>query len=96
MTSSSITTAALSDALPSTVPRLNASGTNWAIFVFHFEDAVEAKGFWNHFDRMVSHPVPADAAVPTRHSSLPQARGLQHPLYQLSSTVNCLIHSLFY
>ena len=51
---SGITTAALSDALPSTVPKLDASGSNWAIFVFRFEDAVEAKGFWGHFDGTVS------------------------------------------
>jgi hypothetical protein len=51
------TTASLSDSLPSTMPRLESSGNNWAIFVFRFRDAVEAKGFWGHFDGTVSHPM---------------------------------------
>jgi len=61
----SITTAALSDALPSSVPKLDASGSNWAIFVFCFQDAVEAKGFWGHLDRTVSRPIAADPSAPT-------------------------------
>ena len=56
--------ASLSDALPSSVPKLDTSGTNWAIFVFRFQDAVEAKGFWGHFDGSMPTPVFADAANP--------------------------------
>jgi len=63
--STSIATTSLSDALPSSIPKLDASGSNWAIFVFCFEDAIEAKEFWEHFDGTVSHPVPADVAAPT-------------------------------
>ena len=59
-----ITTSALSDALPSSVPKLDSSGSNWAIFTFRFRDAVQAKGFWGHFDGSVPRPVPA-AAAPT-------------------------------
>ena len=62
---SAITTTALSDALPSSVPKLDVSGSNWAIFVFRLEDAVEAKGFWGHFDGTVSRPVAADPSAPT-------------------------------
>ena len=62
--SATITTASLSDSLPSTVPKLDASGNNWAIFVFHFQDAVEAKGYWGHFDRSVTHPTAADPTKP--------------------------------
>ena len=62
---SAITTAALSDSLSSSVPKLDASGSNWAIFVFRFEDAVEAKGFWGHFDGTVSKPVAANPSAPT-------------------------------
>jgi hypothetical protein len=57
----SIVTASLSDTLPSTVPLLDASGSNWAIFVFRFQDAVEAKGFWDHFDGSSSRPIAANA-----------------------------------
>jgi len=45
----SITTS-LSDSLPSSIPKLDASGLNWAIFSVCFQDAIEAKGFWSHFD----------------------------------------------
>ena len=62
---STITTAALSDALPSTVPKLDASVTNWAIFGFRFQDAVEAKGYWGHFNGTVSRPTAANPASPT-------------------------------
>src|SRR5260221_3435958 len=61
----SITTMSLSDALPSTVPKLDPSGANWAIFVFRFEDAVSAKGYWGHFDGSVSKPEAADSSSPT-------------------------------
>ena len=52
----SVTTTSLSDSLPSSIPKLDASGINWAIFSVHFEDAIEAKGFWGHFDGMGLHP----------------------------------------
>jgi hypothetical protein len=63
--STTVTTASLSDSLPSTVPRLDASGNNWAIFVFRFQDAVEAKGFWGHFDGSSPCPVPNVTGAPT-------------------------------
>ncbi|KAF8197360.1 hypothetical protein BJ912DRAFT_1078178 [Pholiota molesta] len=40
----------LSDTLPSSIPKLDATGMNWAIFSMCFQDAVEVKGFWDHFD----------------------------------------------
>ena len=54
---STVTTSSLSDTLPSTVPKLDAEGDNWAIFLVRFMDAVEAKGFWGHFDGSSSLPV---------------------------------------
>jgi len=45
-----VTTTLLSDALLSSVPQLEANGTNWAIFLVRFHDAVEVKGYWGHFD----------------------------------------------
>lgn len=47
---SSMITTSLSDSLPSSVPKLDATGVNWAIFFVRFQDAVEVKGFWGHFD----------------------------------------------
>ena len=54
---SAVITSSLSDTLPSTVPKLNADGENWAIFYVRFMDAVEAKGFWGHFDGTSTLPV---------------------------------------
>ena len=62
---SSAAMTSLSDVLPSTVPKLDASGSNWAIFIFRFEDAVRAKGFWNQFDGSASPPTIADPTAPT-------------------------------
>jgi hypothetical protein len=36
--------------LPSSVPKLLANGLNWTAFSMCFQDAVEAKGLWGHFD----------------------------------------------
>ena len=53
----SITTATtLADTLPSSIPKLDASGLDWAIFSLHFQDAVEAKGYWGHFNGTTLRP----------------------------------------
>ena len=46
----SASTTALADTLPSSVPKLVPTGSNWTVFLFHFQDAIDAKGFWGHFD----------------------------------------------
>src|SRR5271168_3659276 len=56
----STTTSSLSNTLPSMVPKLDAEGENWAIFYIRFMDAVEAKGFWGHFDGLSPAPVMTD------------------------------------
>jgi len=63
----SLTTTLLSDSLPSSIPKLDATGLNWAIFSVHFQDAVEAKGFWGHFNGSEPRPValPAPAVIVT-------------------------------
>jgi len=50
----------LSNTLPSSFSKLNASGLNWAIFAVHFQDAIEAKGFWDHFPGIIVRPAAAD------------------------------------
>ena len=63
---STVTATALADTLPSSIPKLEASGLNWAIFSLRFQDAVEAKGYWGHFDGTESRPATATAgASPT-------------------------------
>src|SRR6266478_9627495 len=65
--SSTVSTAstALSDQLTSSVPRLDPHGLNWAAFSLRFQDAVEAKGFWGHFDGTEPKPQPVNAEQPT-------------------------------
>ena len=53
----SVATTSLSDSLPSSIPKLDASGINWVIFSLHFHDAVEAKGFWGHLDGTSTRPI---------------------------------------
>jgi len=57
------TATSLSDTLPSSVPKLEMTGTNWAIFEIRFRDAVEAKGFWGHFDGQTKRPTSGTPAV---------------------------------
>ena len=59
----SVTTTSLSDSLPSSIPKLDASGLNWAIFSVRFMDAVKAKGFWGHFDGTSKCPSDAQVSV---------------------------------
>lgn len=63
------TATALADQLSSSVPRLDSSGKNWAIFSIRFQDAVEAKGFWGHFDGTEPCPQPATKDRPTPDES---------------------------
>ena len=53
----------LSDSLPSSIPKLDSTGLNWAIFALRFQDAVEAKGFWGHFDGTTPRPVAVAISV---------------------------------
>src|SRR5271154_3233677 len=59
----SVTATSLYDTLPSSVPKLESTGTNWAIFEIRFHDAIEAKGFWGHFDGQPQRPVPGTSAI---------------------------------
>jgi len=69
---STVTTSSLSDTLPSTVPKLDAEGDNWAIFLVRFMDAVEAKGFWGHFDGSSSPPVTTTTSSDAEKTALTQ------------------------
>ena len=50
-----LTTSSLSDTLSAVVPKLKVEGKD--IFFIWFMDAVEAKGFWGHFDRSTLEPM---------------------------------------
>jgi len=73
---SSVTTTSLADTLFSSVPKLDASGLNWAVFLLHFQDAVEAKGYWGHFDGISECPAatkPEDLPATTADAPAPAA-----------------------
>ena len=58
------TVTALSDSLPSDVPKLQPTGVNWAIFYICFSSAIQAKGKWGHFNGTVTPP-PTPSGPPT-------------------------------
>jgi gag-polypeptide of LTR copia-type len=60
----------LSDSLSSSVPKLESTGTNWAIFEIRFHDAVKAKGFWGHFDGTSVRPVAIFVTAPNGITSI--------------------------
>ena len=62
---STVAMTSLSDTLPSSIPKLDATAINWAIFSVRFQDAIEAKGFWNHFDGLSIRPVQTFTTVVT-------------------------------
>jgi hypothetical protein len=55
----------LSDPLATSVPRLESTGSNWAVFSMHFQEAMEANQKWGHFSGSVTRPVPKDDKNPT-------------------------------
>jgi gag-polypeptide of LTR copia-type len=65
----STTVQAVSDSLPSDIPKLASNGVNWAIFELRFATAVRAKGRWGHFDGTAKKPAspspPTDGSMPT-------------------------------
>jgi hypothetical protein len=52
----SIAVLVTTDTLPSNVPKLDLKGSNWAIFLLHFQVAVEAKELWKYFDGSCPRP----------------------------------------
>ncbi|KAG6852042.1 hypothetical protein H0H87_011211 [Tephrocybe sp. NHM501043] len=62
--SSTTSATLLANSLPSSIPKLDPSGSNWAMFALHFEDAVAVKGFWGHFTGASAHPaIPKNSAT---------------------------------
>ena len=55
------------------VPRLEPSGSNWAIFLLRFQEAMEANCKWGHFDGSSTRPAAADPNKPTDEEKAAQA-----------------------
>lgn len=54
---------ATTNLLPSSVPKLDPAGLNWTVFKLHFQDALDAKGYWGHFDGTSICPVASSPAT---------------------------------
>jgi hypothetical protein len=54
----STTTTALTttNILPLSIPKLLPTGLNWTAFSIRFQEPIEAKGFWGHFDGTAAEP----------------------------------------
>ncbi|KAI9429466.1 hypothetical protein H4582DRAFT_2089143 [Lactarius indigo] len=54
----------MNDPLPTSVPPLDPTGSNWAIFSMCFQEAMEASQKWGHFTSKSKCPVMADPVKP--------------------------------
>lgn len=71
------------DVLPASVPKLDVSGGNWAIFSLRFQTAIQGKGLWGHFDGTVPCPVNSSAqtsSVAVQASGTPATAAATPPL----------------
>jgi hypothetical protein len=55
----------MNDPLPTSIPRLEPTGSNWAIFSMQFQEAMEANQKWSHFSGSPARPAPANASKAT-------------------------------
>jgi hypothetical protein len=65
-----VTATFLSNSLFYSVPKLESTSTNWAIFKICFHDAIKAKGFCGHFDRTSVCPVAIFVTAPDKTTSI--------------------------
>ena len=59
-----LTITSLSNSLPSSISKLDSTSLNWAFSVC-FQDTIEVKGLWGHFDGFEPHLEPSPATAPT-------------------------------
>jgi hypothetical protein len=64
--SSSNTGPTLIEQLPANIPHLEPNGTNWAIFLMCFKEAMQASCRWHYFDGSSKHPSSKDDTKPTK------------------------------
>jgi len=56
------------------VPRLELNGSNWAVFMMRFSEAMDAADRWGHFDGTEPRPEPKDPNAPTDDETAAQKR----------------------
>ena len=55
--------------LPATIPQLTPDGSNWAIFLIRFRQAMQANRRWGHFEGTKLRPTPKNSAKPTEEEA---------------------------
>jgi hypothetical protein len=64
------TSLATTDLLPSSVPKLEPTRLNWTIFKLRFQDALDGKGYWGHFDGTITAPSVGSPATQSETEAL--------------------------
>ena len=77
---SSPTLTAVTDSLPSDVPKLSSDGMNWGIFEIWFSAAVKSKGRWLHFTGAAKRPDDSKDAPGDSLSEWEKAESAAHNL----------------
>jgi hypothetical protein len=55
--------------LPATIPHLTPDGSNWAIFLTRFRQAMRANRRWGYFEGTKLRPIPKNSAKPTEEEA---------------------------
>lgn len=78
------------DVLPSSVPKLDVSGANWAIFALRFQTVIQGKGLWGHFDgsvlRLVLNPPTQTSSTSSTSTTSPASPKSTAPATQAAQT----------
>ena len=88
MSTASVTTTSLSDTLLSSIFKLDASSINWAIFSVCFQDTIEAKGFRNYFDGLLTRPEQTFTAIVTADDGTTSGGTPVTPANELTTSQN--------
>ena len=78
--------------LPTSVPKLDVSGANWAIFALCFQTVIQGKGLWRHFDGSSPCLVLSSPVQPSPVAVLASATPATPTCYAPSS-ISVLLHS---
>jgi hypothetical protein len=79
-------------------PDVDPAGTNWTVFLFRFQDAIDTKGFWGHFDGSSVKPEVSNPATEAELAARTQWEKNEHSsksllTQKLPDLTMVLIHS---
>jgi hypothetical protein len=92
------TSLATTNLLPSSVPKLEPTGLNWTIFKLCFQDALDGKGYWGHFDGTSKAPSLGSPATESETEALATWNKNEHTVkalltQKIPDSVLILVHS---